>query len=266
MKRIKFMQLALLVALVPAAAVAITPEERGLQIAVEVDKRDHGFVDQEADARMVLKNRQGEESVRVMRVRSLEGDNDSGGKGDRGLIIFDEPKDVSGTALLTHSFPTKQDDQWLYLPSLKRVKRIASRNKSGPFMGSEFSYEDLSNQDVSKYSYKYLRDEACGDMKCFVIERFPKDKHSGYKRQVAYIDQEEFRPIKAEYYDRRNELLKTLTTEGWEKHDGKFWRPEMLLMINHQTGKSTTFTWSNYRFGTGYNASDFDKGALKRLR
>lgn len=266
----KFKQLALVAAslgvMASTVAFAVTPEARGLEIAQEVDKRGQGFVDQEADARMVLRNRQGEESVRVMRIRALEGDNQDSGEGDRGLIIFDEPKDVSGTALLTHSFPAKQDDQWLYLPSLKRVKRIASRNKSGPFMGSEFSYEDLSNQDVNKYTYKYLRDEPCGEMQCFVMERFPKDKYSGYQRQVVYVDQAEYRPIKAQYYDRRNELLKTLTTQGWEQHKGKFWRANELSMINHQTGKSTSFTWSNFKFDTGYNESDFDKGALKRIR
>ena len=249
-----------------ASAMAGEAEDKGLRIANEVDKRDVGYVDQEADARMVLRNKQGEESERVMRVRALEGPQDVSA-GDRGLIIFDEPKDVAGTALLTHSFPKKQDDQWLYLPALKRVKRIASRNKSGPFMGSEFSYEDLSNQDVEKYTYRYLRDEACANgLTCFVVERFPRDKYSGYQRQVVWIDSAEYRVMKAEYYDRRNSLLKTLSTEGWNQYEGQFWRPDSMSMVNHQTGKSTLFEWNNFRFKSGFNERDFDKGALKRIR
>ena len=137
------------------AAVAQTPQEQGLAIAKEADLRDKGFGDSSATMKMILRNRQGDESTREVRVRTLEVDGD----GDKSLSIFDSPADVKGTAFLTFSHILKPDDQWLYLPALKRVKRISSKNKSGPFMGSEFAYEDISSDEVEKYTYKYLRDE-----------------------------------------------------------------------------------------------------------
>ncbi len=123
----------------------------------EVDARDQGFGDTSSVLTMTLRNRHGEEVTRQMRSRALEVADD----GDKSMIIFEDPADVKGTALLTFSHKTADDDQWLYLPALKRVKRISSSNKSGPFMGSEFAYEDLSSQEVEKYTYKYLRDETC---------------------------------------------------------------------------------------------------------
>ena len=95
---------------------------------------------------MTLKNRAGKTSRRIIRIKTLE----SKGDGDKSLSLFDEPADVKGTSMLTYSHGLKPDDQWLYLPALKRVKRINSRNKSGPFMGSEFAFEDLGSQEVEK--------------------------------------------------------------------------------------------------------------------
>ena len=151
------------------------------------------------------------------------------------------------------------------LPALKRVKRINSRNKSGPFMGSEFAFEDLGSQDVEKYNYKFIREEACGDgMTCHVIERIPAYKYSGYSKQVTWIDKEGYRPVKVMFYDRKKALLKTLQATGFKKYLGKYWRPNTMSMVNHQTGKSTTLQWSNYKFRTGLSSRDFNKKALAR--
>ncbi|MDX1764034.1 MAG: outer membrane lipoprotein-sorting protein [bacterium] len=252
----------MLVVNVPANLTAETAEEKGLAIALEADKRDTGFSDFTAELTMLLRNRQGEESTRYMRVRTLEVSDD----GDKSLTIFDEPPDVKGTALLTFSHKTEPDDQWLYLPALKRVKRIASRNKSGPFMGSEFAYEDIASQEVEKYTYTYLRDESYGGHDCFVMERDPVDPFSGYTRQVVWIDKAEYRPIKVDYYDRKNAALKTLTFVDYRQYLDRFWRADKMLMENHQTGKSTLLTWKNYRFRTGLNESDFSRNSLKRAR
>ena len=252
----------MLVVNVPANLTAETAEEKGLAIALEADKRDTGFSDFTAELTMLLRNRQGEESTRYMRVRTLEVSDD----GDKSLTIFDEPPDVKGTALLTFSHKTEPDDQWLYLPALKRVKRIASRNKSGPFMGSEFAYEDIASQEVEKYTYTYLRDESYEGHDCFVMERDPVDPFSGYTRQVVWIDKAEYRPIKVDYYDRKNAALKTLTFVDYRQYLDRFWRADKMLMENHQTGKSTLLTWKNYRFRTGLNESDFSRNSLKRAR
>ena len=252
--------LALLAATLPASAES--PEEKGLAIATEADKRNDGFGDTSATLQMVLRNRHGEESKREIRSKVLETKND----GDKSLIVFDQPKDVAGTALLTYTHKSADDDRWLYLPALKRVKRIASSNKSGPFMGSEFAYEDLGSQEVEKYTYKHLRDETLDGKDCFVLERYPKDKESGYTRMVVWMDKAEYRPLKLEYYDRKKSLLKTLTLSEYEKYLGKFWRPGKLDMVNHQTGKSTTLLFKNYKFKNGFKDRDFDQNSLQSAR
>lgn len=239
---------------------AETPEEKGLAIAIEADKRDSGWSDTEAKMTMTLRNQRGDESVRILRIKALEVEND----GDKSLTIFDEPLDVRGSAMLTFSHKTEPDDQWLYLPKVGRVKTIASKNKSGPFMGSEFAFEDLSSQEVEKYTYKYLKDEACGELTCFVVERDPVDEHSGYTRQLAWIDQTEYRVHKIEYYDRKNSLLKTLQASDFKIYLDKYWRPHRMHMENHQTGKSTELLWSSYQFKVGLKDSDFSKNSLTR--
>ncbi len=241
---------------------AETPEEKGLSIAVEADRRDSGFGDFTAHMTMTLSNRQGEKSVRKLRVKTLEVEGD----GDKSLSIFDEPRDVKGTAMLTFSHALKPDEQWLYLPALKRVKRISSKNKSGPFMGSEFAYEDLSSQEVEKYSYKYLRDEEINGLDSFVVERIPAYKYSGYSRMVVWLDKEHYRPQKIAFFDRKNKPLKTLLIENYQQYLDKYWRADRMLMQNHQTGKSTLLAWRDYRFRTGLSDRDFNKNTLKRAR
>jgi len=241
---------------------AKTPEEKGLAIAQEADKRDTGFRDSSADLKMILRNRHGDESTRTIRFRNLE----VKGDGDKSLSIFDRPADVKGTAFLSFTHKVAQDDQWLYLPALRRVKRIASNNKSGPFMGSEFAYEDFTSQEVEKYTYKYLRDEEYEGMECFVLERYPVDPKSGYTRQVVWYDKKEVRPQKIDFYDRKGDPLKTLTFIDYKQYLNKFWRSHKMIMVNHQKGKSTTLQWSNYKFKSGFTARDFDKNSLSRAR
>lgn len=243
-------------------AIAETAEEKGLRIAREADAFDSGFSDYTADMLMTLRNKKGQESVRKIKSMTLEVEAD----GDKSLSLFLEPADVKGTASLTYSHGLEPDDQWLYLPALKRVKRISSKNKSGPFMGSEFAFEDLGSQEVEKYSYKFLRDEACGEFDCYVIEFYPAYKYSGYTRQIGWIDKQAYRSMKIEFYDRKNSLLKTLTFSGYQQYAGKHWRADKMDMENHQTGKSTTLDWTNYAFKTGLTEKDFDKNSLKRLR
>ena len=259
MKRISIIALGLLL---PITLNAASPEERGLEIATEVERRDTGWHDLKASMTMLLRNKQGEESLRHMRNQSLEVDGD----GDKTLIVFDRPRDVKGTALLSFSHKTGTDDQWLYLPALKRVKRIASKNKSGPFMGSEFAYEDISSQEVEKYSYQYIKDDQVGGIPAFLIERDPVDPNSGYTYQRVWIDQERYIPLQIEYYDRKKSLLKTLELRGYQQYLDQYWRANEMFMQNHQTGKSTLLTWEKYEFRTGLEDADFSKNSLKRAR
>jgi outer membrane lipoprotein-sorting protein len=243
---------------------AQTHEQKGLQIAEEAQRRDSGFGDFRAVLKMVLMNRQGETSERQLQMEGLE--NLDPNDGDKTMVVFDEPRDVKGVALMTFTHILQPDDQWLFLPALKRVKRISSSNKSGPFVGSEFAYEDLTSQEVKKFTYKWLRDEPCGDLTCFVVERYPAYENSGYTRQIVWIDQAEYRAQKVEYYDRKNELLKVLALTDYKKYLDKHWRAHNLQMVNQQTGKSTTLTWSNYEFKVGLTDEDFTQNRLKRMR
>ena len=263
---------ALRAALVAAATVAMTgtalaqegaaAEQKGLEIALEAREKRLGFGNFTARQSMLLRNKRGQESQRELRVKVMEVDGD----GDMSLFVFDEPRDVQGTAFLIHAHKDKGDDQWLYLPALKRVKRISSGNRSGSFMGSEFAYEDMSAPEVEKFSYRHLRDESCGDFTCTVVERIPTDERSGYSRQNVWRDTEERRIWKVEYFDRKGAHLKTLTLDGYQRYLDRFWQAGEMTMVNHLTGKATTLTWTDYQFQTDLNANDFTQAGLRRVR
>ena len=246
----------------PLADAQTSGSPTGLEVAQEADRRDTGFGDQVAELRMLLRNRNGDESSRRMRNLTLEVEDD----GDKSLVIFDEPNDVKGTAFLNYTHREGPDDQWLYLPALRRVKRIASNNKSGPFMGSEFAYEDISSQEVEKYTYEFLRAESVDGTPMYVVQRVPVDERSGYTRQIVWYDQSEYRLQRIDFYDRKDELLKTLTYHDYDRHLDRYWRSARMEMVNHQTGKSTTLEFSGFELQTGLSDRDFDQSALRRAR
>ena len=239
-----------------------TPEDKGLRIAREASARNDGFGDFTAGMTMVLRDRHGRESVRQMRFKVLE----VPGDGDKSLFVFEQPRDVQGTALLTHAHVNTMDDQWLYLPALKRVKRISASRRSGSFMGSEFSYEDMSSPEVEEYTYKHLRDEPCGDLLCTVTEQRPLDEESGYSRKVIWQDSVELRTWKMELYDRTGSHLKTLEFVNYRQYLDRYWRADEQTMVNHLTGASTVLRWSDFRFRTGLYDSEFTQTALRRVR
>ncbi len=245
-----------------ASAEPATAAERGIEIAVEADRRFSGFGDSEETLTMVLRDGKGRERTRSLRVQTLE----RVGDGDWSLTIFDEPADVKGTALLTYSHGLEADDQWIYLPALKRVKRISSKNKSGPFMGSELAFEDMSSFELEKYRYNYLRDEPCAALQCFVSEWIPAYEHTGYSRLEVWHDQEAYRVQRIEFYDRAGRHLKTLLQSDFQLFEERFWRPLHLEMSNHKTGKVTVLDYNSIEFGLGLTARDFDQNALKRAR
>jgi outer membrane lipoprotein-sorting protein len=246
----------------PAQGAVPSAKDKGLQIAQEMHRRDEGWGDQRVSMQMTLRNRRGQQSHRQIRVRTLE----VIGGGDKSLTMFDQPRDVKGTAFLSFTHSLQADEQWLYLPALKRVKRISSAHKSGSFMGSEFAYEDLSSQELDKYTYRWLRDEDIDGRQAMVIERTPVYEYSGYVRQIVWIDKTIWRPLKVEYYDRKDALLKTLHSSDYQQYQQRFWRASNMDMQNHQSGKSTQLSWSGYEFNTGLDESDFDRNALKRAR
>jgi len=133
-------------------------------------------------------------------------------------------------------------------------------------MGSEFAYEDISSQEVDKYTYSYLGEEELDGVAMYKVERTPTYERSGYTRQVVWYDQVEYRLIKGEFYDRKGDLLKTLEWKEYRQYLGQFWRAHRMEMSNHQTGKSTTLEFSDYEFQNGLSDRDFDQASLRRAR
>lgn len=243
------------------------PRAKGRQVTAESIQRDAGFGDSRSQMTMLLTSESGQTSRRTLRMDTLEGKGDQ--EGDKSLIIFDTPNDVQGTVLLTHTKILVPDDQWIYFPSIARVKRIASASKSGPFLGSEFAYEDLTAQELGKYDYVWLRDEPCpapiAERMCFVVQRTPLYENSGYKRQVSWIDSVDFLFRKIEFYNREDRLLKTLTLSGYRQH-ARYWRPHNLSMVNHQTNRTTNLDVTDVKISTGLTETDFTEQAMERLR
>lgn len=238
-------------------------DTRGFDIAARSDRTDLGFGDSTVDLQMVLRNAAGQESTRSLRITTLEKPDES--VGDKSLVVFDTPRDIEGTALLSHAKILDPDDQWLYLPALKRVKRISSANKSGPFVGSEFAFEDFTAIELNKFDYTYVGEEPCGALVCDVVERTPRYENSGYTKQVSWVDQADYQLRRVEFYDRRGDLLKVLELTDYRNYDG-IWRAHKLSMSNVQTNKQTDLIYGEYTFDTGLGENDFVKGRLSRLR
>ncbi|MCC5888108.1 MAG: outer membrane lipoprotein-sorting protein [Gammaproteobacteria bacterium] len=240
---------------------AASAEARGLAVAEAARRVDAGYGDELVAVRMVLHDARGSSSERAIRIATLEGVEE----GDRSLILFDAPRDQRGTALLTWNHAQREDDQWLYLPSLRRAKKIAARNRSGPFAGSEFAFEDLTAEETSNYRWRFVGEVSCGEGRCYEVERFPVESWSGYSRQQVFYDTATLRIERIEYFDRRGDALKTFVAGDWSLHDDRHWRAGYMDMRNHQTGRRTELLWSDHSFGNGLGADDFSTAALQRL-
>ena len=236
---------------------------KGRAIFESVDAAESGYVDSSVDLKMVLVSRKGKTTQRALTIRQLEVPTDA----DKALFVFHEPKTISGTGLLSHGHKEQSDDQWLFVPSLKRVKKISSRDKSGPFVGSEFSYEDLSQSDVDDFTYFFLREEECGELTCAVVERTPIDKFSGYSKQTVWVDLEAFRIHRIDYLDRKGQPLKQLTASEFRQYGNGQWKAHILSMDNLKSGRKTDLIWGNFEFENGYtDTRDFSTNALRRAR
>jgi len=229
-----------------------------MEIAEKSDKVTDGFGSSISQTEMILINASGQESIRKMEMKTLEGEN-----GDKTISTFLSPADVKGTKTLTHEHIGRDDDQWLYLPALKRIKRIASSNKSGSFMGSEFSYEDIGNQNYKRFTYgEKVEEVELNGVKCYKGVRIPTDANSGYTKQISWVAMDSFLLQKVEYYDRKSELLKTAIFSDYKEIDG-VWRVGRIEMRNHQNDKATVLIWKEDKVHVGLRDKEFNKRVLK---
>lgn len=235
-------------------------DERGRQLAADAYRQLTGYGDATARLTIIVGNGRDEERRRSVRWRSIE----PRGGGERTLVVFEEPRDVRGTALLTVTRPGAEDEQWLYLPAMNRVKRIASHSRSGSFMGTEFSYEDIALPDVGRYRHRWIGEDSLEGVAAWRVERLALDPASQYGRQVVWIDRDHHRLLRIDFFDRNDQPLKTLRFVGYRLYGERYWRPDELRMVNHRTGATTVIEWRDYRFRMGLAERDFDPAVLAR--
>ncbi|MCA9623905.1 MAG: outer membrane lipoprotein-sorting protein [Myxococcales bacterium] len=241
---------------------AASPAEQGQAIAKKIAERSSGYGDMVGEVEMTLRNKGGDEATRRFTLKLLE--RPAADEGDYSLVVFQSPADVKGTALLSHVKINDDDDQWLYLPALKRVKRISSQSRTGSFVGSEFSYEDLSGNEVAEHEWKLDGEGPCRDGKtCYKLEARPKDPASGYQKRVLFVEKDGSRIQKVVFYDRRGDKLKALKYDDYKKVGGRFDRAHRWHMKNYQTGKETLLTFRSLVVNKGLTESDFNKAQLK---
>lgn len=242
-----------------AVASTKTPEEIGMGIALETEKRDSGFGDYVTDATLTLINEDNEQFIRNFKMTTVE----VPGDGDKRISVFSTPKDIRGTATLTFSHALEANDQWIYLPAVKRTKRISAKNKTGPFVGSEFSYEDISSWEVKKYTYRFIEESERDGHPCFLVENTPAYKYSGYSRQLECVDKEIYQPRELLYFDKQGREYKKLEFFDYQKFAGQYWRPGKIIMTNLQNGRKSIMDFENYQFATGVKHDELSPNKLK---
>lgn len=231
-----------------ASLFALTNEE----VSIKSYNSTGNYVSALAQLEMSLRDNNGNVNKRDLSMKKMEGE-----KGDKTLLEFNSPMDVKGTVLLTHENLDSDDDQWLYMPSIKKTKRIISKNKSGSFMGSEFSYEDLSSQHYKRFDYTGNAENVIlGSAKLIKSVRVPNDQNSGYSKEVIWVEPKNFLIQKIDYYDKSNNLLKTATMSEYQKISG-IWRVSKVIMKNIQTKKETTLQWNSEKIKAGLVSKDF---------
>lgn len=214
------------------------PAVYGQQLAVYSDLFEAGWKDEVTQGQMTLFDAEGDSVRRSFSRLALEGKD-----GDKFITKFLSPAEIKGVAALTHENPGSSDDNWLYLPSNKRVRRISGANNTASFQGTEFTYEDLASVDPREYEWRFLEEttiERGGEkLSVYKLDAKPTYADTGYSHIVMYLHTEHWRQERVDYYDKAGQLLKTRDSDRWESYHGRFWRAQSIDMTNHQTGKRT---------------------------
>jgi hypothetical protein len=259
-KKINLLWLALILVLsfcnnfVYAQAVELT----GRDIMTKVDNRPDGN-DRTMTMNMTLINKRGK-----TRERSVLSYSKDYGKDSKALIYFKKPADVKGTGFLSWEYddPDKDDDRWLYLPALKKVRRISGSSKNDYFMGTDFTYDDMGDRSVDEDAHKLLRKEEVDGNKCWVVESVPKDKDYMYSKVIKWIRQDALMSVKVEFYDKQANLLKILTVFDIRKQDG-FWTAFKMEMQNIREKHKTILEITEMHYNQGLKDNFFKVSTLE---
>lgn len=219
----------------------------GKQLVEYSDHKLRGWKDEVVSGKMYLYDKKGRSVLRSFRRIGLE----RFGQGDKSIIRFTSPADIKGVAALNYENSGSSDDNWLYLPSTKKVRRISGANNTASFQGSEFTYEDLNDLDPNEYEWEFLEETQIDvngkKIPVFKIDGKPTYRDTAYSHLILYLSKDHWYQAQVEYFDKSGTQLKTKTASHWQPFHGNIWRALNVEMVNHQTGKKTVLTFSGYR-------------------
>ncbi len=230
----------------------------GNEIIEKVYNRPTGE-DQTSDLNMTLINKSGDQ-----RVRKIKQFTKDLGDLEKSIMFFLSPADVKNTSFMSWTYDSDQsDDQWIYLPALKKTKRISSDSKSDYFMGSDFTYDDLGDRKLEDDTHKLLREETLDGKECYVVESVSKDEDYMYSKTVVWVNKSTFIGVQKDFYDEDEDLLKTLTIKEVEKISD-IWVITNSEMKNVQKNHRTSIILSNIQINTGISDSKFTERMMMR--
>jgi len=230
----------------------------GFWVAQKVDEREKGE-DASLQMDMVLIDKKGRERERKLFIirKDFEGN-------DKLLLKFTYPNDIRGTSFLVWEHEEKDNERFLYLPALGRVRRIASSEKDENFAGTDFSYEDISGRKLENYTYQLIEEEVIYEsIECYLLASYPKEVNAKFPMIHSWIRKDNFVIIKADYYNKKEEIEKTFHVLKLDKVDG-IWTSLELLMENHKMNHKTFSKVTNVVYNQGIQDIRFDKRELMK--
>lgn len=238
---------------------AIAQELTGREIIEKVYTRPSGD-DMTSNLTMTLINKSGSERVRKIKQFTKEMSDV-----EKSIMFFQSPADVKNTSFMswTYDDDSKSDDQWIYLPAIKKTKRISSDSKSDSFMGSDFTYDDLGDRKLDADDHKRLANETIEGIEYYVVESISKDEEYMYSKTKTWIRQDHFIGLKKEFYDEDGELFKILKVKKFEEMDGIIVITNS-EMVNTERNHRTSMVLDNVKINTGISASKFSERMMTR--
>lgn len=215
--------------------------------------------DMKARILMKLVNSAGKERISEMTMLRK----DMGEGNQKYFIFFHQPADVRDMTFMVWKYPGRDDDRWLYLPALKLVRRVAANDSRSSFVGSDFTYEDISGRDVEEDAHTLVREETLNGKRCSVVKSAAKsEKEADYGYRLSWIDRTNWLPLKEEYYDRRGDLLRVFTAEEVQEAQGVATIVRR-TMVNVQSGHKTEVAFKEVRYNLGLSDDLFTERYLR---